>query len=91
MAPELSVIIPCYNEEKNIPEIVARFAKALSGKNAELILVDNGSTDGTGTAIDSEIARTGAAFAKKANVAKNQGYGFGILSGLKEAQGRVLA
>lgn len=91
MRPDLSVVIPCYNEEKNIPEILERFGKALAGKNAELILVDNGSTDGTGSAIDAGIRQMETASAKKATVVKNQGYGFGILSGLKEAKGNILA
>ena len=47
---KLSIIIPCYNEEKNIPLIVERFKEALShynfsNKEVEIIIVDNGSTD----------------------------------------------
>lgn len=46
---ELSVIAPCLNEQANIPELVRRVLALFSSKNlsAELILVDDGSTDST--------------------------------------------
>ena len=40
----ISVIIPCYNEEKTIKEIVTSVKKHLH-KNDEIIVVDDGSTD----------------------------------------------
>ena len=43
----LSIIIPCYNEEENIPLILEKFQKAIKGEDMEVVLVDNGSTDGT--------------------------------------------
>lgn len=92
MPARLSIVVPCYNEEKNIPLIVERFGTVLSGRDdVELILVDNGSRDGTGAAIDREIRRQGCPFARKVTVAANIGYGFGILSGLRAAAGDVLA
>ena len=89
---ELSIVVPCYNEAKNIPRVLDSFAQVLGGKDQiELILVDNGSQDETSRVIDGEIARGHYHFARKVTVAKNIGYGFGILSGLKAAQGQVLA
>lgn len=46
---EISIIVPCFNEELNIPELVTRVLQTLSaGKLAgELLLVDDGSSDGT--------------------------------------------
>jgi undecaprenyl-phosphate 4-deoxy-4-formamido-L-arabinose transferase len=46
-APELSVIIPVYNEEENLPELGRRLLAALNPRFAsfEIILVDDGSTD----------------------------------------------
>ena len=82
-----SIIIPCFNEEKNIIKLVERFKTiALSNMvDLELVLVDNGSKDGT---ID-EIMKVADQnkFVKPVKVEVNQGYGFGILSGLKEANG----
>jgi dolichol-phosphate mannosyltransferase len=45
--PELSVIIPTFNEAPNIPLVVARLTQALSGIRWEVIFVDDNSPDGT--------------------------------------------
>jgi dolichol-phosphate mannosyltransferase len=45
--PLLSVIVPAYNEESNIPTLVERVAKALPGIDYELIIIDDGSIDNT--------------------------------------------
>ena len=81
---KLSIIVPCYNESKNIPLILEEFASVIR-KDVEVVLVNNGSTD------NSEQVFTDLApkypFARVVNVKINQGYGFGITSGLKEARG----
>ncbi|MEM1378238.1 MAG: polyprenol monophosphomannose synthase, partial [Pseudomonadota bacterium] len=46
-APELSVILPAYNEAKNIPLIVEKIGSALKGVSHEVIVVDDDSPDGT--------------------------------------------
>src|SRR5208282_1584274 len=45
--PCLSVVIPVYNEKKTIEEILQRVQAVDIGKDKELIVVDDGSTDGT--------------------------------------------
>ena len=88
----LSIIVPCYNEEKNVPLLVEHFSSILKNADGiELILVDNGSTDKTGEQIENEIQQKKLFFARRVCVKTNQGYGFGILAGLKEAKGQVLA
>ncbi len=49
MNPELSIVVPLYNEQANIEELYARLTKVLLdlGKTYELIFVDDGSRDGT--------------------------------------------
>lgn len=85
----LSVVVPCYNEEKNIPLIAERFNAAKpAGLAAELILVDNGSGDGTAAAITNAADKY--PFVKIAVVKNNIGYGYGILTGLKIAAGEFL-
>ncbi len=80
-----SVIVPCYNEEKNICPLVNAFEKVAENFDMELILVDNGSKDLTSFEIDRQANEH--AFVKKVTVKVNQGYGFGILSGLEAASG----
>lgn len=86
---KLSIIVPCYNEEKNIPLIVDRY-KQIKDKtiNTELILVDNGSTDNSNKLIK-KITKKNKDI-KLCHVKINHGYGFGIWSGLKSAKGEYI-
>ncbi|MCC6409139.1 MAG: glycosyltransferase family 2 protein [Planctomycetes bacterium] len=77
--PELSLIMPCYNEQEaipyTIPQLVQAFAKA--GHRLELIAVDNGSKDRTGEVIKAfEAQGTGVVHHR---VEPNEGYGNGVL------------
>ncbi|MBT3407234.1 glycosyltransferase family 2 protein [Candidatus Woesearchaeota archaeon] len=85
----LSVIVPCYNEGKNISLIVRRFNEIKpKGLDVELILVDNGSNDDTHEQISLFVRKY--TYIKLVTVKKNIGYGFGILTGLKNAKGEYL-
>ena len=45
---DLSIVIPCYNEDENIFPLFVRIEKLLKkNSNVEIIIVDNGSTDNT--------------------------------------------
>lgn len=86
---DLSIIVPCYNEEKNIPLLVKRFDKNKpSDFTYELRLVDNGSHDSTRKVIKSLMLKH--KYISLTIVEKNQGYGWGILSGLKQAKGEFV-
>lgn len=85
----LSIVVPCYNEGKNLTLLADRFQKALKGLAAELILVNNGSTDNSQSVL--EKIKKKYKFVRIAVVPKNIGYGHGILKGLKAARGDVLA
>ena len=54
-APELSVIVPTLNEADNIPLLYRALCDALAGTRWEMIVVDDGSTDGT-VAVVNDIA-----------------------------------
>jgi len=88
----LSVVVPCYNEEKNIPDIVSKFDKILteSNENIEVILVNNGSTDNSKKVFDKKIRETKQNITVL-NIKKNIGYGHGILTGLQQAKGDILS
>lgn len=50
---DVSVVVPCYNEAKNLPELVARLQRVFVRKKllGEIVLVDDGSRDATGDVI----------------------------------------
>ncbi len=77
--PEISIIMPCYNEEQVIayttPKLVAAFRD--SGHRLELIAVDNGSSDRTGEIIARLAAQDPWIVPHRVEV--NEGYGNGIL------------
>ncbi len=88
MSIKLSIVVPCYNEEKNLPGLLEAFNQAITRDDIELILVDNGSTDNSQTVLRGLL--TQYHFARCHHVAENQGYGHGILSGLRAAKGQFL-
>lgn len=53
-SPYLSIVIPAYNEEKRLPPTLARLAAYLRQQPyaAEVLIVENGSTDGTNAAVE---------------------------------------
>ncbi|MEM0277907.1 polyprenol monophosphomannose synthase [Pyrobaculum sp.] len=50
--PIISIVVPTYNEAKNVPILVERIHKALSGMKYEILIIDDNSPDGT-----AEVAR----------------------------------
>ncbi|HJU74416.1 MAG TPA: glycosyltransferase family 2 protein [Gemmatimonadaceae bacterium] len=84
--PEVSFIMPCYNEEAVVGQTVRRFVAAFdrAGHRLELVAVDNGSRDRTG-----EILRSLAnelRGVRPVRVEVNTGYGNGILTGIPHTQ-----
>ncbi|MFO1455715.1 MAG: glycosyltransferase family 2 protein [Steroidobacteraceae bacterium] len=49
--PELSVVIPVCNEAENVAPLAGEIARALAGRDFEILFVDDGSTDGTAEAV----------------------------------------
>lgn len=86
---KLSIVIPCYNEGKNIPLILDKFAHVIKRSDIELILVNNGSTDQSKRILFE--AKEKYSFLRIVDIEFNKGYGFGITSGLKASQGEYLA
>jgi glycosyltransferase involved in cell wall biosynthesis len=86
----LSLVIPCYNEAKNLPLLLPRCAQLTAVvPGAEVILVDNGSCDETSGVLVELLPQFPGC--RSVRVEVNRGYGFGILSGLAAAKGNILA
>ena len=83
-----SLIIPCYNESKNIIAILEKVKFSFNPKVIELIIVDNGSTDDTQQILKKNLKKY--AFATSINIPINIGYGHGIYEGLKAAKGEII-
>jgi glycosyltransferase involved in cell wall biosynthesis len=86
---KISLVIPCYNESKGIPALLARCQEIVGDRDIEVVIVDNGSSDDTQEILESLLQKF--SFVTLVNVTVNQGYGYGILAGLKGASGDILA
>lgn len=87
----LSIVLPCYNEADNLPLLLENYRQVWRDLPAELILVDNGSTDPTAAVLAQELARPDLAFARTVQVPWNRGYGHGLYTGLQTARGEFVA
>lgn len=89
-SPTMSLVLPLYNEAAGLVAIVAGLTEALERERIpyQLVLVDNGSTDGSAGML---AALAGAnPSLHVTTVAVNEGYGWGIICGLKEATGGIV-
>jgi len=89
-APELSIIIPSYNEEARLPATLERIAAyvSASGRETEVLVVDDGSTDGT--AALAETFREKLPSLRVLSNGVNRGKGFSVRHGMLEARGRIV-
>jgi dolichyl-phosphate beta-glucosyltransferase len=80
--PELSVVVPAYNEATRLPRTIERVERFLDGRSYEIVVVDDGSTDGT-----VEAAR--AAARRELVVLRNEGNrgkGYAVRRGMLAAR-----
>jgi len=85
---KLSIVVPCYNEEMNIPIILNKFSSVINRNDVEIILVNNGSSDNSKNVMN-KLAPD-YPFAKILHIDVNHGYGSGILAGLRVAGGEFI-
>ena len=86
-APDLSIIIPSYNEESRLPATLERIAAYLLayGREAEVLVVDDGSKDGT--AAVAESFRSKIPTLRVISNGVNRGKGYSVRHGMQEARG----
>ena len=87
---KISIIVPVYNEEESISELHAELASVIDREswNAEIIMIDDGSTDESATIIE-RIAEEDARV-RLVRFARNFGQTAAILAGIDHAMGDVL-
>ena len=91
-APELSIIIPAFNEEKRLPRTLERIREYLSSKpgmleRSEVLVVDDGSRDGTAQ-LAREWSKRLPGWRLVSN-RENRGKGYSVRHGMLEARGRI--
>jgi glycosyltransferase involved in cell wall biosynthesis len=82
--PEVSVVIPCLNEERTIGTCVRKCLEAFrhDAISGEVVVIDNGSTDGTSNAAGVENARV--------VLHTIRGYGSALMCGITASRGRYV-
>ena len=83
---KISILIPCYNEEKTIEKIINKILD-LKELNLEIIIVDDNSTDSSRSIIDTKLKDKIHKLILNDN---NYGQGFSIKKGIEAATGEVL-
>lgn len=87
----LSIVVPCCNEEEGLREFhrqMTAAARALCGQKYELVLVDDGSTDGTWKLINELSAEDRNVVAVK--LARNHGHQLALTAGLSTVRGDLV-
>jgi len=88
--PEISVIVPVYDEEENVLPLVEELGRVLDGlgRSAEILIVDDGSTDRTAallTALAADEPRL-----RVVRLARNYGQTAALAAGIEHARGEIL-
>ena len=79
----VSVVVPVFNEEENIPSLQSELSAALSGLDYEIIFVDDGSSDGTAASITADPR------VRVMRFEKNAGQSAAMFAGLYAARGAI--
>lgn len=88
IAPDVTIVMPCLNETESLPHCIGNALDALArmrtelGMSGEIVIADNGSTDGS-QALATELG------ARVVDV-KDRGYGAALIGGCRAAAGRYI-
>ena len=83
-SPDFSVVVPLFNEAESVPILQKEIALALEGLKYELILVDDGSTDGTILRIERNPT------VRVLQFKRNSGQSAAMLAGMRAARGKAV-
>jgi dolichol-phosphate mannosyltransferase len=82
--PSLSVVVPLYNEEENIPILQSEIERSLEGRDYEIVFVDDGSTDRT----TDNVRLTGRV--RLLRFVRNEGQSAAMIAGITAARGECI-
>ncbi|MCB9046927.1 MAG: glycosyltransferase family 2 protein [Chitinophagales bacterium] len=86
MEPILTIVIPCYNEEENIPQVLPAIQQHCAENNFRCIVVNDGSSDNSA----SELNKFKSEQIQVLHHSKNRGYGAAIKTGVRKCNTRFV-
>ncbi|UCF68821.1 MAG: glycosyltransferase family 2 protein [Acidobacteriota bacterium] len=88
--PAISVVIPVFNEREALPPLLGEIRSTLSEHNIdyELLVIDDGSTDGTGAWLDEAVRNV--PHWRAVHLRRHAGQSAALLAGFRRARGEVL-
>lgn len=89
-APDVSIVVPIYNEVETLPELIERIAQAMqpSGLSFEMIAVDDGSSDGGDRRLEALAADRD--WLRAVCLTRNYGQSSALQAGFDRARGRYI-
>jgi dolichol-phosphate mannosyltransferase len=87
---EISVVVPVYNEEGNLPVLIPKLVKVLKGLGLsyEMIFVDDGSSDGSRKILKEMASQY--PFLRVLRLRENRGLSTALVAGMREARGEKI-
>jgi dolichol-phosphate mannosyltransferase len=82
--PQLSVVVPLFNEEENVPILQSEIERSLEGRDYEVVFVDDGSIDQTAARV------TTGPRVRLLRFEKNEGQSAAMLAGISNARGECI-
>jgi dolichol-phosphate mannosyltransferase len=79
--PQLSVVVPLFNEEENVPILQSEIERSLEGRDYEIVFVDDGSSDRTAERV------TPGPHVRLLRFARNEGQSAAMIAGIGHARG----
>lgn len=88
----IDLLIPCFNEDKNVESLVKQWSKILKiDRRIHVSFINNGSSDGTYSLLNEYINTLNDSNMKIVNIQTNRGYGYGLKMGLEKTNHKYVA
>ncbi|MEC8141410.1 MAG: glycosyltransferase family 2 protein [Bacteroidota bacterium] len=85
---EISIVVPLYNEEESLSELVDQIKKSLPNRSFELIFIDDGSSDSSWNVIEQLVEDNSEV--KGISLGVNQGKSYALQAGFNEVKGQYI-
>ena len=86
---DLSIVVPLFNEEESLPELMSWIARVLDGRSYEVVFVDDGSSDGSWKVVQ-DLKQTYGEHVVGLSFARNLGKSAALHSGFRVVRGKVV-